>query len=97
MGIPAIIGASLSELLDAAQAGEVAFSAPLLVGMVVSAIVGFGAIKLLSWLVKTDRFGIFAYYALALGVIVLIIGIFEHIAGGNIVGVINEAVNQGVN
>ncbi len=95
MGIPAIMGASLFELLDALKEG-VSFSLPLVVGMVVSAVVGLAAIKLLSWLVRTDRFGIFAYYTLALGVVVLVIGIIEHIAGENIVTLVNALLNQGV-
>ncbi len=95
MGIPAILGASLFELLDALKEG-ISFSVPLLVGMLVSLLVGLGAIKLLSWLVKTNRFGIFAYYTLALGVLVLIIGIIEHIAGENIVTLVNLLLNQGV-
>ncbi len=96
MGIPAIMGASLLELLDALKEG-VSFSAPLLVGMLVSAVVGLAAIKLLSWLVRTDRFGIFAYYTLALGVVVLVIGVIEHIAGADIVSFVNTLFNQGVN
>ena len=95
MGIPAIMGASLFELLDALKEG-VSFSLPLVVGMVVSAVVGLAAIKLLSWLVRTDRFGIFAYYTLSLGVVVLVIGIIEHIAGENIVTLVNALLNQGV-
>ncbi|MEG1983982.1 MAG: undecaprenyl-diphosphate phosphatase [Oscillospiraceae bacterium] len=95
MGIPAIMGASLFEFLDAVKEG-IQFSLPLVIGMVVSAVVGLLAIKLLTWLVKTDRFGIFAYYTLILGVIVLIIGIVEHIAGGNIVAIVDSLIHQGV-
>ncbi|MEG2939749.1 MAG: undecaprenyl-diphosphate phosphatase, partial [Oscillospiraceae bacterium] len=95
MGIPAIMGASLFEFLDAVKEG-IQFSLPLVIGMVVSAVVGLLAIKLLTWIVKTDRFGIFAYYTLILGVIVLIIGIVEHIAGGNIVAIVDSLIHQGV-
>ena len=95
MGIPAILGASLFEFLDALKTG-VEFTMPLFVGVITAAFVGLLAIKLLTWLVKTDRFGIFAYYTLILGVIVLVIGIVEHIAGQNIVDIVTTLINQGV-
>lgn len=95
MGIPAIMGASLSEIKDAAQEG-LTVTVPMIVGMVAALVVGIATIKLLTWLVKTDRFGIFAYYTLILGVIVLIIGIIEHIAGDNIVTLAATLFNQGV-
>ncbi|MEG0750894.1 MAG: undecaprenyl-diphosphate phosphatase [Oscillospiraceae bacterium] len=95
MGIPAIMGASLLELKDALAEG-VAFSPALIVGMVTSAVFGLAAIKLVSWLVKTDRFAIFAYYTLALGIAVVSIGIIEHIAGANIVEVANNIFTRGV-
>ncbi len=95
MGIPAIMGASLSEIGDAMQEG-LSVTTPMLAGMAAALVVGIGAIKLLTWLVKTDRFGIFAYYTLFLGVIVLIIGIIEHIAGDNIISLAATLFNQGV-
>ena len=43
--------------------------------------VGLAAIRLINWLVKSDRFKIFAYYTLALGGVVLVIAIIEAISG----------------
>ena len=51
---------------------------------VVAAAVGLGAIKLINWLVKSDRFKIFAIYTLALGGVVLLISIIEAIKGSPI-------------
>ena len=42
---------------------------------------GLGAIKLIAWLVKSDRFRIFAYYTLVLGGVVLLLSIVEAISG----------------
>ena len=54
------------------------------IGFVVAAAVGLGAIKLINWLVKSDRFKIFAIYTLALGGVVLLISIIEAIKGSPI-------------
>ena len=58
---------------------------PILIGVVVSAVVGFLAIKLVNWLIKSDKFRIFMIYTAILGVLVVGIGIFEHVVGMNIV------------
>ncbi len=96
MGIPAIMAASFVELLDALEAGIEIDMLPLLVGVITSAIVGLGAIKLISWLIKTDHFGIFAYYTLVLGVIVLILGAIEYFTGSTIPVFVTNLLNQGV-
>lgn len=84
LGVPSILAGSIFEL------NKVNFSKleigvyPIVIGLIVSAVVGFFAINLLKWLVKTDRFKIFAYYTAILGVLVIIEGIFENIVGKNI-------------
>ena len=95
MGIPAIVGSALLEFKDAMDEG-LSFSTPLLVGMVTAAVFGLLAIKLIQWLVKTDRFSIFAYYALTLGVVVLAIGTVEHITGEGIVDAVKLIFSRGV-
>ena len=42
-----------------------------------AAIVGVLAIKLVSWLVKSDKFKVFSYYTFVLGTIVLVIAFIE--------------------
>jgi undecaprenyl-diphosphatase len=47
------------------------------VGMLSAAVFGLIAIKMVNWLVKSDKFKIFAYYTLALGILVTAAGIYE--------------------
>ncbi len=96
MGVPAIMGASLFEFLDAVGAGIEFDPVVLLAGIVTAALVGLFAIKLIAWLVKTDKFKIFGYYTLILGTVVLVIGIIEHIFGKNFTVLIGDLLNQGV-
>ena len=79
LGIPAILGGCL--LQKAMDIEPLNFA----VGFIVSAIVGICAIKMVNWLVKSDKFKIFAVYTLILGVVVIGIGIFEHAVGMNLV------------
>ena len=81
MGIPAVLGANLLDLADSIAAGEPLFSLPLLVGVVVAAISGLASIKLVNYLVTSDKLRIFAWYTLALGGVVLVVGAVEQLAG----------------
>lgn len=84
LGIPSIAAAALVSLLDMGdQAGAVG-AGPLIAGIVTSAVVGFLAIKLLKWIVTTNKLRIFAFYTLIAGGIVTILGIVEHIVGKNL-------------
>ena len=86
LGIPAILGGCLLQVKDAVDQKAMDIE-PLnfAVGVIVSAIVGICAIKMVNWLVKSDKFKIFAVYTLILGVVVIGIGIFEHAVGMNLV------------
>lgn len=86
LGIPAILGGCLLQVKDAVDQKAMDIE-PLnfAVGFIVSAIVGICAIKMVNWLVKSDKFKIFAVYTLILGVVVIGIGIFEHAVGMNLV------------
>ena len=82
LGIPAILGSCLLEVKDAVSENTVPVSAGYcILGFCVAAFVGICAIKMVNWLVKSDKFKYFAYYTLILGVIVLIIAIAEMIMG----------------
>lgn len=83
MGIPAIIGANVFEIGDALRQNVEIDWIDVCVGVVVAAVVGFFAIKLLTWIVKTDKLIIFSYYTLTLGALVIAIGIIERIVGMN--------------
>lgn len=85
LGIPAIIGGSASELIEVVG-GNVEINWPIvLIGMAVAAVVGFLSIKMVQWIVKTDKFRIFAIYTFVLGIIVVILGILEHLNIANFV------------
>ncbi len=91
LGIPAILGGCLLEIKDAAEQGAVTFEpVNFIIGFIVAAIVGICAIKMVNWLVKSDKFKIFAVYTLILGGLVIGIGVFEHITGMNIMDYIRK-------
>ena len=74
MSLPAVLGANILEVADAVQAGGVDTSRlPMyLVGMVVSGVVGYFAIRLVNLLANKGKFGAFAYYCWAVGIVSLV-------------------------
>lgn len=84
LGIPAILAANLVALKDVGTHAEQIGALPLIVGVVVSCVVGFLAIKVLKWIVSSDKLHIFAIYALIAGGIVTVVGIVEHVTGSNL-------------
>ena len=79
LSIPAILGGSVFEIGDAVKQGITVGFLPLFLGMLTAAIVGYAAIWLLRKMIVTNKFVIFAWYTLAVGVITVIIGTVEHI------------------
>ena len=75
---------SLMELKDLGGVTESVGVMPLIVSFIVAAIAGYFAIALIKKLVVSDKFRLFAYYTLALGIIVLTIGIYEKVTGNRI-------------
>ena len=73
------------ELGHAVKAQEAVSVAPLVVGMLVSAVVGFFAIKLLRWMVSSNQLIPFAVYTAVLGIAVVVIAVIEANTGVNIV------------
>ena len=76
MSIPVIIASALSEGKAAYDSGINVEMAPLIVGIIAALISGIVAIKLIQWLIKTDRYKFFGYYCLVLGALTLVLGIF---------------------
>lgn len=74
MSLPAVLGANILEVADAVQTGGVDTSRlPMyLVGMVVSGVVGYFAIRLVNLLANKGKFGAFAYYCWAVGIVSLV-------------------------
>ena len=83
LGIPSIAAAALVSLKDVGSAGENIGAAPLAAGVVTAAVVGFLAIKLLKWIVTTNKISVFAIYTLLAGAAVTAIGSIEKINGVN--------------
>ena len=81
LGVPVILATSALEMRDALRTDYTIEILPLIVGVVTSFVVGLGAIKLISWLIKKGRFAVFAYYTLTLGFLVLIAGVIELLTG----------------
>ena len=76
LSIPAVLGATVLELKDAIEAGIDTSMLPVyLVGVVVSAVVGYFAIRLVKSLADKGKFGKFAYYCWAVGLGSFIAGV----------------------
>lgn len=88
LGIPAILGGSVLEFKDVMETQVEVDWIAMAIGFVVSAVVGFLAIKLVSWLLKSNRFKIFGVYTLVIGIACLAGGIWEHVTGNTIAGLI---------
>ncbi|MBQ3418353.1 MAG: undecaprenyl-diphosphate phosphatase [Ruminococcus sp.] len=87
LGTPAIIAAALLEGKDALEAGTASLTAnfvPILVGMATAAVVGYLAIALFKWLLKTDKMIIFIIYTALVGIAVIVISIMEMQSGTNL-------------
>ena len=84
LGIPVILAGAVLKLGEADKDEVMANIVPLLIGLAVSAVVGYFAIRLIKMLVSNDKFHYFAWYTLVLGLIVAGIGIYEMRSGNRI-------------
>ena len=86
LGTPAIIAAALLEGVDALTSPEGVSINPIVIitGMVVSAVVGYLAIVIFKWFLKTDKMFIFVIYTAIVGVIFLVISCIELNTGVNL-------------
>ena len=76
LSIPAVLGANILSLKDAAEGGIVWSEVPIyLVGVVTAAVVGYLCIRLLRMIADKGRFGAFAYYCWAVGLLTLVLNI----------------------
>lgn len=73
LALPATFGAGLLGIRDVVKTGsELAFTAPLLIGMALSTIIGVFAIKFLISILKKDKLYYFSYYLWTIGIITII-------------------------
>lgn len=85
LGVPTILAAAVVEAKDVMFDGQTQIDYfPVIIGMITSAVVGFLAIKLFNWLLKTNRMYIFVIYTAVVGAVLFIISIIELICGINI-------------
>lgn len=81
MGVPTVLGANLLELKDAASEG-LGFPIPVLAaGLLCSLVFGLLAIRMVKWLVTSNKFKYFAWYTLILGLLTVAAGIYEQVSG----------------
>jgi len=85
IGIPPVLAANLIKLPKAICAGESVGAGAIALGMFTAAVVGALAIRLVRWLVKTDKFVFFAWYTLALGLLTVVAAMIEKLSGQTIV------------
>ncbi len=77
ISIPSILGSAVLEAPAAIEAGVTAADVgPILVGMLVAAVSGLIAIKTMIKIVSDKKLSYFSYYVWALGLIVVLYGIF---------------------
>lgn len=77
LSIPAVIGANLLDLMDAAKSGVDLSQMPVyIVGIATAAVSGYFCIRLLRLIADKGRFGYFAYYCWAVGLIALALTLF---------------------
>jgi len=78
MSIPAILGANILALKDALESEIILADIPVyLAGVAVSAIVGYACIRLLKMIAAKGRFGAFAYYCWAVGILTLVLNAIQ--------------------
>ena len=76
MSIPAVLGATLLELIDSIKTGiDLALIPAYLFGMVAAMVSGVVAIGLLKMIARKTRFGGFSYYCWIVGVVTIILSL----------------------
>ena len=74
LSIPAVLGANILSIGDAVQTGINGAEVPMyLVGVVTAAVTGYLCIRLLKYVADKGRFGAFAYYCWAVGILTLVL------------------------
>ncbi|MBQ7503863.1 MAG: undecaprenyl-diphosphate phosphatase [Ruminococcus sp.] len=82
LGIPSIIAAAVLEVKDVPKSTLNPESIiAVLCGVVAAAVVGYFAIKLFKWLLKTDRMIIFVIYTAVVGLMVVGVSVYELLTG----------------
>lgn len=76
MSIPAVLGANILSLVDAAKVGiDTALLPMYLVGVLVAMVSGYASIILLRFITQKGKFGAFSYYCWGAGLITIILSL----------------------
>lgn len=76
MSLPAVLGANILSLIDAAREGiQLQYVPAYLIGTAVAMVSGIGAISLLKFISKKGKFGGFAYYCWVIGVLSIVLSL----------------------
>ena len=86
LGIPSILAAAVLEGADAIKSPEGITVEPLVivVGVLVSAVVGYLSILLFKWFLKTDKMIVFIIYTALVGAALLVVSVMEIMNGTNL-------------
>ena len=86
LAIPSILAAALLEGVDAIKSPEgINVEIPvLIVGVVVSAVVGYLAIVIFKWFLKSDKMILFVIYTAVVGIAFIVISVIEMNTGHNL-------------
>lgn len=86
LGIPSILAAALLEGVDAVTSPQGINVDPvvLIVGVIVSAVVGYLSIVIFKWFLKSDKMSIFVIYTAVVGIAVIVISLVEMNTGVNL-------------
>lgn len=77
MSIPAILGANILSIGDALETVVWSEIPVYLAGVLVSAVVGYACIRLLKMIAEKGKFGFFAYYCWAVGILTIVLNIIQ--------------------
>lgn len=77
MSIPAILGANILSIKDAIETVVWSEVPVYLAGVLVAAIVGYACIRLLKMIAEKGKFGFFAYYCWAVGILTIVLNVIQ--------------------
>ena len=77
MSIPAILGANILSIKDAIETVVWSEVPVYLAGVLVAAIVGYACIRLLKMIAEKGKFGFFAYYCWAVGILTIVLNAIQ--------------------
>ena len=77
MSIPAILGANILSIKDAIETVVWSEVPVYLAGVLVAAVVGYACIRLLKMIAEKGKFGFFAYYCWAVGILTIVLNVIQ--------------------